>query len=89
MWGGDDLPCTAVIRVSSSYVFVFIQSLALTIILQGVIKGQLWEGIVKLFYEVGCQQTEQQLALQNDGEDGEGGNNNIQTMMPIPPMPAL
>ena len=75
--------------LSRSYIFVFIHSFflsfSLTIILQGVIKGQLWEGIVKLFYEVGCQQIEQQLALQNDGNDGEGGNNNIQTMMPVPP----
>ena len=85
----EDMTCPPALQLyrylALTILFVFIHSLALTTILQGVIKGQLWEGIVKLFYEVGCQQTEQQLALQNDGEDGEGGNNNIQTMMPVPP----
>ena len=38
---------------------------------QGVIKGQLWEGIVKLFQEVGSQQQPNNEQITITGEDGE------------------
>ena len=38
---------------------------------QGVIKGQLWEGIVKLFREVGSQQQPNNEQITITGEDGE------------------
>jgi len=38
---------------------------------QGVIKGQLWEGIVKLFQEVGLQQQPNNEQITITGEDGE------------------
>jgi len=54
----------------------------------GVIKGQLWEGIVKLFHEVGCQEMQneqQQMIGMENNEDGDIGNNQ---MMAVPPPPS-
>jgi len=45
--------------------------LPLTLLKQGVIKGQLWEGIVKLFQEVGSQQQPNNEQITITGEDGE------------------
>ena len=42
-----------------------------TLLKQGVIKGQLWEGIVKLFQEVGSQQQPNNEQITITGEDGE------------------
>ena len=50
----------------------------------GVIKGQLWEGIVKLFHEVGMQQVQMMQQQQQQQIGGEGGEV-INMNMPVPP----
>ena len=49
----------------------YVSNVTYSTLKQGVIKGQLWEGIVKLFQEVGSQQQPNNEQITITGEDGE------------------